>query len=87
MQLFAEAITVMADAVAPLVLGLLLIGLLVAIVQGALQVEDGTLMMTARLVTALLAAISAMTIVFRALAGLAHDWIFNIPEMVNRVWS
>ncbi len=86
-QLFGEAIRVMADAVSPSIFGLLGIGLLVAVVQGALQVEDGTLVMAARLAAALFAATGAMTAIFRALAGLAHDWISHIPEMINRVWS
>jgi flagellar biosynthesis protein FliQ len=87
MQLLARAIMVMADAVTPFIFGLLLVGLLVALVQGALQVEDGTLMMAARLAAALLTAVGAMTVIFRALAGLAHDWIANIPGMIDRVWS
>jgi len=86
-QLFGEAIRVMADAVSPSIFGLLGVGLLVAIVQGALQVEDGTLVMAARLATALFAAAGAMTAIFRALAGLAHGWISHIPQMINRVWS
>lgn len=87
LQLLARAIMVMADAVTPFIFGLLLVGLLVALVQGALQVEDGTMMMAARLAAALLTAVGAMTLVFRALAGLAHDWIANIPAMIDRVWS
>ena len=86
-QLLARAIMVMADAVTPFIFGLLLVGLLVALVQGALQVEDGTMMMAARLAAALLTAVGAMTVVFRALTGLAHDWIANIPAMIDRVWS
>ncbi|HTU54258.1 MAG TPA: flagellar biosynthetic protein FliQ [Acetobacteraceae bacterium] len=86
-QLLARAIMVMADAVTPFIFGLLLVGLLVALVQGALQVEDGTMMMAARLAAALLTAVGAMAVVFRALAGLAREWIANIPGMIDRVWS
>ncbi len=87
LQLLSRAIMVMAEAVTPFIFGLLLVGLLTALVQGALQVEDGTLMMATRLAAALLTAVGAMTVIFRALAALAHGWIVNIPGMIDRVWS
>ena len=45
------------------------------------------MMMAARLAAALLTAAGAMATVFRALSGLAHDWITNIPAMIDRLWS
>lgn len=87
MQLLASAIMVMARAVTPYIFGLLLIGLLTALVQGAFQVEDGTLMMATRLAAAVATAIGGMTVVFRAIAALAHQWISHAPGMIDRLWS
>lgn len=86
-ELLSRAIMVMAGAVTPYISGLLLVGLLTALAQGALQVEDGTLMMATRLAAAFLTAAGAMTVIFRAIAALAHDWIAHAPAMIDRPWS
>jgi flagellar biosynthesis protein FliQ len=87
LQLLDHAMFALAAAVSPVIFGILLVGLLIAIVQGALQVEEGALAMVAKLVVAFALAGGALELVFSSLQHLAHDWITNAPHMIDRDWS
>ena len=77
----------LAAGVTPLILGILLVGLVLAILQGALQIEDGALAMTAKLLVVLLLAAGGVGAMFYIMVGLAHDWIARAPHLINRHWS
>jgi flagellar biosynthesis protein FliQ len=85
--LLHQAIEALALAVTPLIVGILLIGLILALLQGAFQVEDATLALAAKLaITLMLASTSGVTI-FLMLSHLAHQWMSNIPAVIARNWS
>lgn len=73
-------------SVDPIVLGLLLVGVITSLVQGAFQVDDMALGFVAKILAIGFAA-SAMIVCFDQIAGLAHDWISHIPSMIDQTWS
>jgi len=77
----------LAEAVSPVIFGVLLVGVLIAIAQGALQVEEGALAMVAKLVVVFALSAGALEVVFSSLQHLAQDWITNAPQLINRDWS
>jgi flagellar biosynthesis protein FliQ len=87
LTLLQSAIETLALAVTPLIAGILLVGLFLALIQGAFQVEDATLALAAKLVITLMLASTSGATIFLALAHLAHQWWSDIPAMVNRDWS
>lgn len=86
LNLLQLAIDRLQGAVDPIVLGLLFVGVIVSLVQGAFQVDDMALGFVAK-VLAIGFATSAVIVCFHQLAGLAHDWISQIPSMINQTWS
>lgn len=70
----------------PIVLGLLLVGVITSLVQGAFQVDDMALGFVAKIFAIGFGA-TAIFVCFHQLAGLAHDWISQIPSMIDQSWS
>lgn len=87
LDLFSHAINTLASAITPLIAGILLVGVVVAVIQGAFQVEDNTLALGAKLAVVLLMASGGVLIIFLRMAHLTHDWISHIPMMISRSWS
>jgi flagellar biosynthesis protein FliQ len=87
LQLLSHAMFALAEAVSPVIFGVLLVGVLIAIAQGALQVEEGALAMVAKLVVVFALSAGALEVVFSSLQHLAQDWITNAPQLINRDWS
>lgn len=74
---------VLASAVSPLIFGILIVGLLLAVIQGALQVEEGALALAAKLVVVLLLGAGAVEAAFHSIAYLARAWLMAAPDLVN----
>ena len=87
LQLLNHAMLTLATAVSPVIFGILLVGLLIAVVQGAFQVEEGALAMVAKLIVVLVLSAGAVELVFMSMEHLAQDWIMNAPRMIDRDWS
>lgn len=73
--------------VAPLIIGMLIAALLIALLQGAFQVEDNTLAVTVKLLVVILLAAGGGEAALHGAAALLHDWIAHIPQMIDRSWS
>jgi flagellar biosynthesis protein FliQ len=85
--LLHQAIEALALAVTPVIVGILLIGLILALLQGAFQVEDATLALAAKLAITLMLASTSGVAIFLMLSHLAHQWMSNIPAIIARNWS
>jgi flagellar biosynthesis protein FliQ len=85
--LLHQAIESLALSVTPLIVGILLIGLILALLQGAFQVEDATLALAAKLAITLMLASTSGVMIFLMLSHLAHQWMVNIPAIIARNWS
>jgi flagellar biosynthesis protein FliQ len=87
LQLLNHAILDLAAAVSPVIFGILIVGVLIAILQGALQIEEGALAMLAKFAVILALSAGAFELVFSTLQHLAQDWITNAPHLIDRDWS
>jgi flagellar biosynthesis protein FliQ len=87
LRLLNHAMLTLAAAVSPVIFGILLVGLLIALVQGALQVEEGALAMVAKLVVVIALATGAVELTFHSLEHLARSWITDAPRLIDRNWS
>lgn len=85
--LLQRAIETLAVAVTPLIAGILLIGLLLALIQGAFQVEDAALALAVKLTIVLTLASSSGMMIFFVMRHLAHDWLSGMRSMIDRKWS
>lgn len=86
-QLLHEALTEELIAVVPIVALLLAVGLLTAVVQAALQIEEAGFSLLPKLLIMtflpLLGGISALHLI----EALATSWISHAGEFVHRSWS
>lgn len=73
--------------VTPMIAGVLIVGVVIAILQGGLQLEDNTLAMTAKLIVFVLLAAGSGVAAIHGAAHLARDWISHIPQMIDHRWS
>jgi flagellar biosynthesis protein FliQ len=87
LQLLDHAMFALASAVSPVIFGILLVGLLLAVVQGALQVEEGALAMAAKLVVVIALATGAIEMAFHSLEHLARTWMMDAPRLIDHDWS
>ncbi|MEE3501324.1 flagellar biosynthetic protein FliQ [Acidiphilium acidophilum] len=87
LELLHQGFMTVALAVTPLITGIIAIGLLIALIQGAFQIEDGALAMAAKLGVVFLLASSGGVAIYLTMQHLAGDWIAHIPEMIDRPWS
>lgn len=85
--LLHHALIALAYALTPLIGGIVLIGILLAVVQGAFQIEDAALAMGAKLAIVLIFSGSAGVLIYLTIAHMAHDWFQSIPTMITRDWS
>lgn len=84
LRLLSHAMFVLASAVSPLIFGILIVGLLLAVVQGAFQVEEGALALAAKLLVVLLLGAGAVEAAFHSIEHLAQAWLIAAPSLVNR---
>lgn len=82
-----RALITLASSLTPLIAGIVLVGILIAVFQGAFQVEDGALAMGAKVAVVLLLGGAAGEMVFLSIAHLAHDWIASIPTLIRQDWN
>lgn len=87
LHLVHHAFLVLAYATTPLIGGILVAGLAIAMFQGAFQIEDGSMQLGAKLVVAFLLLASSGSVIYFAILHLAHSWIAHAPAMINRSWS
>lgn len=87
LQLLHVALIVLARAITPLIGGIILIGILIALIQGAFQVEDGALAMGAKIVVVFAMASSGGVAIYLAIEHLAASWISHIPQLLALSWS
>ncbi len=87
LDLLHHGLAIVGLAVTPLIFGIILVGLALAVLQGAFQIEDSTLAMGAKLAIVLLMAGSGLVDIYVSLSGLAADWLRHIPDIINRPWS
>ena len=87
LDLLHHGLAIVGLAVTPLIFGIILVGLALAVLQGAFQIEDSTLAMGAKLAIVLLMAGSGLLDIYVSLSGLAADWLRHIPDIINRPWS
>ena len=86
LELLHHALITLAYALTPLIAGIVLVGILLAVIQGAFQIEDGALAMGAKLTIVLLFAGSSGLLIYETLSHLAHAWIADIPALVAQDW-
>lgn len=87
LHLLMLALTTESEALTPVILALLVVGLGTAIVQAALQIEDATF---ALLPKTLAMIVLAMTGGFGALTlfeSLARSFILRAPALVHQAWN
>ncbi len=82
-----HALLSLAWSLTPLISGITLVGLLLAVIQGAFQFEDAALAMTAKLAVILLLAGTSGEMIFLTIEHLSRDWLYHIPAWINRDWS
>lgn len=82
-----HAFLVLAYAITPLIAGILFVGLAIALLQGAFQIEDGALLLGAKLIVALVLLSSSGSAIYFAVRHLAHEWIAHAPSLINHSWS
>jgi type III secretory pathway component EscS len=76
----------LAYVMAPLIAGIVLVGILLAVIQGAFQFEDGALAMGAKLVVVLLMVGSSGTAIYLAIAHIAYVSISSSPILISHHW-
>lgn len=87
LALLHHALLALARSLTPLIFGITLVGLLLAVLQGAFQFEDAALAMAAKLAVILLLAGTSGEMIFLIIEHLAKDWLLHIPAWINRDWS
>lgn len=87
LRLLHDALLSLAYSLTPIIGGMVLVGILLAVVQGAFQIEDGALAMGSKLAIVLLFAGSSGALVLSTLTILAHHWISTIPSLIARHWG
>ena len=87
LDLLHHGLAIVGLAVTPIIFGIILVGLALAVLQGAFQIEDSTLAMGAKLAIVLLMAGSGLIDIYVSLSGLATDWLHHLPDLINRPWS
>jgi len=87
LALLHHAFLVLAYALTPLIASITLLGILIAVLQGAFQIEDGALAMGAKVAIVLFFSAAAGEMIFMTLAHLAHDWIASIPTLIAEDWN
>lgn len=87
LRLLHGALISLAYSLTPLVGGIVLVGIILAVVQGAFQIEDGALAMGGKLAIVLVMAGSAVVTIYLTLEQMAHHWIHDIPVLIARHWS
>lgn len=85
--LLNHALLTLAYALTPLIAGVVLVGIVIAVLQGAFQLEDGALAMGVKVAVVLLVGGSAGEMVFLTVAHLAHGWIASIPTLIRQDWN
>lgn len=85
--LLNHALITLAYALTPLIAAITLLGILIAVFQGAFQIEDGALAMGAKVAIVLFFAASASEMIFTIIAHLARDWIASIPTLIAQDWN
>jgi len=87
LNLLNHALITLAYALTPLIGGIVLIGILLSVIQGAFQIEDGALAMGGKLVVVMLFACTAGETIYLTIAHMAHQWIQSIPAMLMQNWN
>lgn len=85
--LLNHGLLTLASALTPLIAGVVLVGIVIAVLQGALQIEDGALAMGVKVAVVLLVGSGAGEMVFLMIAHLAHAWIASIPTLIRQDWN
>ena len=87
LELLNHAFVTLFFALSPLISGIVVIGILVAMVQGALQIEDGALAMGAKVAIVLAFAGTSGELIYLTIEHLAHAWIAAIPSLLAQKWG
>jgi flagellar biosynthesis protein FliQ len=82
-DIFQEALSVMALLAAPLLLSGLVIGLLIGMFQAATQINEMTLSFVPKLIVMSIAAIMAGPWMMRVIIGFMQRLFDNIPHLIG----
>jgi flagellar biosynthesis protein FliQ len=77
----------LAAVMAPLIAGIVIVGIVLAVIQGAFQFEDGALAMGAKLVVVLLMIGSSGMMIYLTIRGIAYHAIADAPSLITRHWN
>ncbi|TMV88036.1 hypothetical protein FGG78_17815 [Thioclava sp. BHET1] len=86
LELLHRALITLAYTLTPLIAGIVIVGILLAVIQGAFQFEDGALAMGAKVAIVLVFAGSSGVLIYETLAHIAQDWIAAIPALIAQDW-
>lgn len=86
LELLHRALITLAQTLTPLIAGIVVVGILLAVIQGAFQFEDGALAMGAKVAIILAFAGSSGVLIYETLVHIAHAWIAAIPTLVAQDW-
>jgi flagellar biosynthesis protein FliQ len=86
LQLLHEALSTTFNAMAPLILILVAVGLATSLIQGALQIEDATFALLPKTFAMIALAITGGFGALNMFEGLATHFITHAPELVRQAW-
>jgi flagellar biosynthesis protein FliQ len=86
-QLLHSALTVELTAVLPIIGLLLVVGLLTAVLQAALQIEDAGFSLLPKIFIMITLPLLGGAASMHSLAALAIFWISHAGQLVHRSWS
>jgi flagellar biosynthesis protein FliQ len=86
-QLLHYALTVELNAVLPIIALLLVVGLLTAILQASLQIEDAGFSLLPKVIIMIALPLLGGTAAMHGIATLATYWISHAGQLVQRSWS
>ena len=86
LQLLHEALSTELAALTPIITILLIIGLITALVQGALQIEDPTFALLPKTAAMIVLALSGGFGALTMFETLAKSFITNAPDLVRQTW-
>jgi flagellar biosynthesis protein FliQ len=86
-QLLHFALTVELTAILPIIGLLLAVGLLTAILQATLQIEDAGFSLLPKVIIMIALPVLGGTAAMHGIAALATFWISHAGQLVHRSWS
>lgn len=86
-KLLQAAMNTAFAATAPLILILVLISLITALVQAALQIEDSTFALLPKTMAMILLALAGGFGALHMAAALTTNFITHAPDLVRQAWS